>query len=99
MRVSVEAEKAGIPSATDVCSTFVQQAQLIAKMAGVPGARVAEYPGHTEVHSPEERNRHVEEVIVPQVIKALTEPLKEASQAGVEEPDRETLYSAAPLMK
>ncbi|MFC1987912.1 hypothetical protein ACFLVH_05160 [Chloroflexota bacterium] len=84
MRASVVAEKAGIPSVTDVCSGFAEQARLVAKMAGVPGARIAEYPGHIDTHSLEQRNKYLEEVVLPQIIKGLTAPLEEPGPAVVE---------------
>ncbi len=94
MRASIVAEKAGVPTVTDICSAFAQQGQLIAKMAGLPGARLAEYPGHIDTHSLQQRNKYVEEVIVPQIVKALTEPLKEAPVAGGKEPQpRDIVFS------
>ncbi|MFC1941356.1 hypothetical protein ACFLWL_03025 [Chloroflexota bacterium] len=86
MRASAVAEKAGVPSVTELCSPFVKQGQIIAEMLGVPGARITEYPGHISVHSLEQRRKNVEEVVLPQIIKALTEPLKKARLAVAEEP-------------
>ncbi|MFC1987983.1 hypothetical protein ACFLVH_05525 [Chloroflexota bacterium] len=85
MRASVVAEKAGIPSVTDVCSGFGEQARLVAKLAGVSGARIAEYPGHIESHSPEQRDKYIEETVIPQIIKGLTVSSEEPGPAVVEE--------------
>ena len=94
MRASVVAEKAGVPSVTDICSAFVGQARLIAEMSGVPGARIAEYPSHIGTHSLEQRNKNIEEVILPQIIKALTEPLEEVLLPTVGEPEaRDIVFS------
>ncbi|MBI2859511.1 MAG: hypothetical protein HYX90_10570, partial [Chloroflexi bacterium] len=78
MRASVVAEKQGVPSVTDVCSAFQEQARLIARMSGLPGAALAVYPGHIETQSPDQHDKTINEVIAPQIIKALTEPLEEA---------------------
>ncbi|MFC1862080.1 hypothetical protein ACFLX6_02190 [Chloroflexota bacterium] len=86
MRASVVAEKLGIPSVTDLCAPFVKQGQLIAEMEGVPGAPIAEYPSHIDTHSIEQRNRYIEEQVLPQIIKGLTEPPKEVRLAAIEEP-------------
>ena len=94
MRASVVAEKSGVPSVTDVCTGFVQQAQLTAEMTGVPGARIAEYPGHISTHSLEQRNKYIEEQVLPQIIKALTAPLDEVKLAVAEEPgSRDIVFS------
>ncbi len=52
----------------------------------MPGAPIAEYPGHIDTHSPEQREKYIEEVILPQVIKGLTQPVKETRLATVAEP-------------
>jgi hypothetical protein len=86
VRASAVSEKAGVPSVTEICSPFVEQAKIIANMMGVPGAPIAEYPGHISVHSPEQRRKNVEEVVLPQIIAALTQPIEEEQSDASEEP-------------
>ncbi|MBI2857805.1 MAG: hypothetical protein HYX90_01900 [Chloroflexi bacterium] len=85
MRVSAVAEKAGIPSVTDLCSPFAQQGRTIAGMLGVPGSPIAEYPGHIETHSGEERAKNIAERLLPQIITGLTQRPK-STVSAVEDP-------------
>ncbi|MBI2858989.1 MAG: hypothetical protein HYX90_07915 [Chloroflexi bacterium] len=96
MRGSIVAERAGVPTVTKICSGFVAQARLVAKLAGMPGARIAEYPGHVDSHDEAQRRKYDEEVILAQVIKALTEPAESEALAAVPEPEpRDIVFKGA----
>ncbi|MBI2957797.1 MAG: hypothetical protein HYY32_03035 [Chloroflexi bacterium] len=88
------AEKAGVPTVTDVCSAFVEQARAIGGMSGVPGGRVAAYPGHIDMHSVEQRSTYFRETVLPQIIAALTGPVTEpAGESGAEPALRDIVFS------
>ncbi len=78
MRASAVAERAGIPSVTDLCAHFVKQGQIIAEMEGVPGAPIAVYPDHIGVHSVERRDDYVREQVLPGI-----DPQGRAREPGV----------------
>ncbi|MFH1486528.1 MAG: hypothetical protein ABIH46_10685, partial [Chloroflexota bacterium] len=66
------AEKAGIRSVSLVATGFLGQAAAVGKALGLHDLAVAEYPGVPMVDSQEELYRKVEDVIVGNVIRALT---------------------------
>jgi len=80
----VVAEKAGIPSVTIALTGFVEQGRLVGRGEGINNLRIAEYPGRIQMHSSDELRRSVE-VLVPQILTALTDPT-EAEVASVSEP-------------
>ncbi len=86
MRVSAVAEKAGVPSVSEICSAFVAQGRILSDMLGVPGIPIAEYPGNIDTHSIEQRNRNIEEQVLPQIIKGLTTRPKKVQMAATKEP-------------
>lgn len=59
----------------------MQQAFAVGQAFGFRKIRVAEYPGQLGVHELDTRLKNYEEVLLPQIIKLLTEPVK---QEGVE---------------
>ncbi len=69
------AEYEKIPAVMIAAPGFVKQAKLVAQFAGVPAARVAEYPGAFAAHPREELLANTEKVLYPQIIAALTTPL------------------------
>lgn len=78
---SIAAEYIGIPAVTIAAPGFVKQVYFTAIAHGVPAPRVAIYPGAFAAHSPEELVRNIREVVWPQIVKALTEPITEAEIA------------------
>lgn len=88
---SIAAEYLGIPAVTIAAPTFVAQVYSNAVRHGVPAPRAATYPGAFAAHSPEELIRNTREVVWPQIVAALTEPITEAeiaerSQAATGDP-------------
>ena len=86
MRASVAAEKAGIPTASIVSTGFLVQGQAIAKALGMPNLAIAEYPGVIMTDSKEELQKKVEEILLDNIIKGLTTPVKEAVKPVEPEP-------------
>ncbi len=72
MRASAVAEKFGFPTASLVCEGFALQGTATAAGLGLPNLPMATYPGHTDLHSSEELQKNVEQVLVDQVIRGLT---------------------------
>lgn len=73
----ITAEYLGIPSVLVAGPGFTDQAKYTARNNGVRVMRVAEYPGAFAAHSREELIRNTREVVWPQIVKALTEPISE----------------------
>ncbi|MFC1986893.1 UGSC family (seleno)protein, partial [Chloroflexota bacterium] len=71
-------EKAGLPTASLVCDGFVIQGRTTAAGLGMPNLPLAAYPGPVNLHSVEEIERNVAEVMVDQIIKGLTVQPEEA---------------------
>lgn len=76
---AVVAEKSGIPSVVVVAPAFRKQAEMTAHDQGVPSMRVAVYPGPFDLHSDSQVRENATNVVVPQVVQALTKPLAESS--------------------
>lgn len=74
---SIAAEHVGVPAVTVAAPTFVHQVYSSALTHGVPAPRAAAYPGAFSAHTPEELVRNTREVVWPQILKALTEPVTE----------------------
>lgn len=88
---SIAAEYLGIPAVTIAGPTFVNQVYSTAINNGVPAPRAATYPGAFAAHSREELLQNTREVLWPQIVAALTEPITEAEiherrKAGTGEP-------------
>ena len=88
---SIAAEYMGIPAVTIAAPNFVNQVYSTALTHGVPAPRAATYPGAFSAHSPEELARNTREVVWPQIVAALTEPitkveLKERQKAASSHP-------------
>ena len=71
----IAAEYLGIPAVAIAAPTFIDQVFYTSTNNGVPAPRVAEYPGAFAAHTPEELIRNTREVLWPQIVKALTEPI------------------------
>ncbi len=77
MRASVAAEKLGLPTVSLVCEGFVLQGSTTAAGLGMPTLPMAAYPGPVNLHSLEDLQKNVEEVILDQVVRGLTVQPKE----------------------
>ena len=73
----ITAEYLGIPSVVIAGPGFADQARYTARNNGVAVMRVAEYPGAFAAHSEEVLLRNTREVLWPQIVKALTEPISQ----------------------
>jgi hypothetical protein len=78
---SIAAEYLGIPAVTIAGPTFVMQVYSTSVNNGVPAPRTATYPGAFAAHSREELLQNTREVLWPQIVKALTDPITEAETA------------------
>ncbi len=78
----IAAEYIGIPAVAIAAPTFVGQVFYTSLNNGVAAPRVAEYPGAFAAHSHEELIRNTREVLWPQIVKLLTEPITDDEIAG-----------------
>lgn len=69
VRVSVAAEKAGIPAVSIVATPFLTQAGAIAKGLGNADPAIAEYPGVPMIDTNDELRRKVVEQLLPRILK------------------------------
>ncbi len=74
MRPAAEAEKLGIPSVVVTTTGFTNIAKAAGKAQGVTGLRVAEYPGAVGVHTVEQVDLNVENVLFERIVNELTQP-------------------------
>lgn len=81
MRPAAEAEKLGIPSVVVTVPGFTNVAKLAAKGAGVPGLRLAEYPGAVGIDHAEIRAK-VKDSLIDQIVGALIDPVEEERTAS-----------------
>jgi hypothetical protein len=72
VRASVAAEKAGFPSVSIASTGFLGQAQAVAQSLGIQNLSVAEYPGVIATDSEDEVKSKVTEVLINNIIKAIT---------------------------
>ncbi len=87
LRASAAVEHAGYPSVSVISSGFLKQAAVVAKGLGLPDMAIAEYPGVPMTDSRDELRRKVEEVLLPQIINGLSQPLGcKSAIAAVAEP-------------
>jgi len=71
----IAAEYIGIPSVMIAAPGFDTQAKTTAYNNGVPVLRVALYPGAFASHTEEELKQNTREVLWPQILDMLTEPI------------------------
>lgn len=88
---SITAEHLGIPAVTIAGTTFVRQVYSTSVNNGVPAPRAATYPGAFAAHSREELVHNTREVLWPQILEALTDPITaeeidERSKSGITDP-------------
>jgi hypothetical protein len=74
VRPAAEAEKLGIPSVVITTTGFTTIARAAGKAQGVTGLRVAEYPGAVGVHTVEQVDLNVENVLFERIVSELTQP-------------------------
>jgi hypothetical protein len=65
----------GIPGVVVTGPGFDEQARAVALDEGIPSVQVAVYPGPLELHSVAELQRNSKSIVVPQIIRALTEAI------------------------
>lgn len=78
---SIAAEYVGIPAVTVAATIFVNQVHSTAVSHGVPAPRAAIYPGAFSAHTPDELIRNTREVLWPQIVEGLTQPITDAEIA------------------
>jgi hypothetical protein len=78
---SIAAEYLDIPAVTIAGPTFVNQVYSTSVNNGVPAPRAATYPGAFAAHSRDELLSNTREVLWPQIVAALTEPITEVEIA------------------
>jgi hypothetical protein len=78
---SIAAEYLGIPAVTIAAPAFVAQVYSTAVNNGVPAPRVATYPGAFASHTREELIQNTRDVLWPQIVEALTQPITAAEMA------------------
>ena len=71
----IAAEYVGVPSVIIAGPGFVDQAKSTALNNGVAVLRCAKYPGAFALHTEEELIRNTREILWPQIVDALTEPI------------------------
>ena len=77
----IAAEYLGIPSVLIAAPGFMDQARYTALNNGVPVMRVALYPGAFATQTAEELVRNTREILWPQIIDALTEPISDKERS------------------
>lgn len=81
----IAAEYIGIPSVMIAAPGFDTQAKTTAYNNGVPVLRVAVYPGAFASHTEEELKQNTREILWPQILEMLTEPITQEEIAENEQ--------------
>lgn len=76
-------------------SDFLTSARLTGKAAGLPNLRVAVYPGAIAIHPLDEVEKNIREIVFPQIIKLLTEPVVDAGAAEVASKERSIVFEGS----
>src|SRR4051795_1195502 len=92
MRVSMAAERSGIPAVSIIATGFIAQASAFARGLGVSDPPLAEYPGVPMVDSDEELRAKVVEKIVPQVLAGFHRQVSANAAAGGEPGPRDIVF-------
>ena len=77
----IAAEYLGIPSVLIAAPGFMDQARYTALNNGVPVMRVALYPGAFATQTAEMLVRNTREILWPQIVDALTEPISDKERS------------------
>ncbi len=72
----IVAEQLGIPAVIVTAPGFDEEARYTARNNGVPVLRVAVYPGAFASHTEEQLIKNTREVTWPQIVEALTSPIR-----------------------
>ena len=80
----IAAEYVGVPSVIVAGPGFVDQARYTALNSGVAVLRVAKYPGAFALHTHDELIRNTREIVWPQIVAALTNPITPGEKAAGE---------------
>ena len=83
MRPAAAAENAGIPSVVIANTGFLVNATLTGKSWGIENIQVAEYPGALAIHSREDMQKNIREVLVEHVIAGLTQRAQASASADL----------------
>ncbi len=83
MRPAAAAENAGIPSVVIANTGFLVNATLTGKSWGIENIQVAEYPGALAIHSREDMQKNIREVLVERVIAGLTQRAQASASADL----------------
>ena len=81
----IVAEKLGIPSVIVTAPGFDNQARYTARNNGVPVLRVAVYPGAFASHTEEQLIKNTQDITWPQIVEALTTPIRQNEYATSED--------------
>ena len=81
----IVAEKLGIPSVIVTAPGFDEEARYTARNNGVPVLRVAIYPGAFASHTEEQLIKNTREVTWPQIVEALTTPIRQEEYSNTTE--------------
>ncbi len=81
----IVAEKLGIPSVIVTAPGFDNQARYTARNNGVPVMRVAVYPGAFASHTEEQLIKNTQDITWPQIVEALTTPIRQDEYAASED--------------
>ncbi|MDY4432518.1 MAG: hypothetical protein SPE38_05525 [Prevotella sp.] len=81
----IVAEKLGIPSVIVTAPGFDEEARYTARNNGVPVLRVAIYPGAFASHTEEQLIKNTREVTWPQIVGALTTPIRQEEYSNTTE--------------
>ena len=93
MRASAAVERAGVPTASIVATTFLKAAEVVAKGLGMPELKIAHYPGMPMTDSLEALRDKVRRNLLPEVIDALVGPAKHQARPIEAEPEpREIVF-------
>ncbi|MBP5226277.1 MAG: hypothetical protein J6336_02725 [Kiritimatiellae bacterium] len=84
----IAAEYVGVPSVIIAGPGFVDQAKSTALNNGVAVLRCAKYPGAFALHTEEELIRNTREILWPQIVDALTEPITPEERTAGTKGDR-----------
>src|SRR5262249_19258181 len=82
MRVSVAAEKAGIPSVSIVATPFLPIARAVSQGLGLKKPVIAEYPGVPMLDTEEQLRGHVVDELLPQIVEGLCRRPESDPSAG-----------------
>ena len=80
----IVAEKLGIPSVIVTAPGFDEEARYTARNNGVPALRVVVYPGAFASHTEEQLVQNTRELTWPQIVAALTTPIRQDEYAAAQ---------------